>query len=1059
MITKRPLFVPRILKREVFHHIARGVTPPTEAQKILAEWNKQVRNRTLSRYSETQVEAAFNAAIFEQVLGYKPLGSGPTHHIVPKRSAKTGRDIPDFVLGTFNPGNRIERWRAVGEIKSVNTNLDLPQTSRYNHETPVQQAFRYGLNGEPGVEWIIVTNFAEIRLYRNGYTGAYHSWTLDELCTADKLNEFYVLLCRQHIAPEHGQSETLRILETSLRAGLALTEGFYGLYDIARKKLTAELCKQPSFIGAPLATVFGKAHKILNRVLFAAYCEDHPAGLLPRETLKRLHHEAESLNREGSYWKVFQQFFRELDAGSPPGSPFAYNAFNGGLFAFDLSIDKLKLTNAIFTEEISYRAARHEPVSINGIFAFYEFDFAEELGVDALGAIFEQSLKDLPHFNQAVRGHGDVNVTRREATGVYYTQPAITNFMISRTLSYFLDPVKQQILEDVQNTPVKTKEKVGKRALTVDETRDVLFQRRLLDYLRNVKLIDPACGSGAFLVQALEHLHAQYEVVNAALDQLMGGSPMFGLDRFILRNNLHGIDILPESVEITRLSIWLRTALRNEPLEKLDAIRCGDSLKTTERSEYDLVVSNPPWGSTLDGWTDEMISARFPACGEEKDSYAVFLIRGYELLKPNGILAYIMPNSWLTVDSYSPLRKWISEHLEILEIINTWKIFEDVNNDTCILFARKRSPFANQKTIVAALSRGQSEAGKCQQLAQEQWSSRFEAQPANWKQEPGCRFEIIYPPRMALELNRIAKHCVPLSDIANVTVGIQVYHQRKVSADIIKNRAFHGAYKAGPNWYPYITGNQVQRYYQAPSDNAFLLYSEDLCDKRELDHYQEPRILVQQIFWNRISASLAKPTAPSLYLNTLFSITKRSDALDLEYILAILNSRFVSAAYERWTNHIFGDKFPKVSKIDLARLPIPVPTPKQMRHLNTVAGQLGSLWSQLRYTLQTFLDWVKVTDRSGKLLRNLGEFWTLDKQANLMILGEAKTFGTPREVQLYLEHWGSAVSAVNQIWGQIVPLEDEVEQIVMKLYRINESVYSDLIARVPRLDISAAMRP
>jgi hypothetical protein len=555
-VPNKPLFNPRLLAREVAKHVSEGRCPPEGAKDLIKSWQRQISTGALARYTETQVEQAFNVTIFEKILGYVSLGQGLTHHIVPKKTSQGGLNIADFVLGTFSPTSNIERWRAVGEIKSIGVNLDMPQTSRRNQETPVQQAFRYALNGKPGVEWVIVTNFTEIRLYRNGYTAAYHRWTLEELCEGARLDEFYVLLRREHIAPDYDEPETLRILNASLSAGMVLTEGFYGLYDLARQKLINALRLQPAFSKLADIDVYGKAHKLLNRVLFAAFCEDHPSHLLPIATLERLHAEALSKRSEGAYWATFQRFFRDLDRGSPPGSPYAYNAFNGGLFAPDTLLDNLHLPDSLFTEPIYYRAHGRESRAITGIFGFHAYDFAEELDVDSLGAIFEQSLKDLPYLDQPLRGHGTTAMTRRETTGVYYTPPSITHFLVSRALAALLEPIRAEILNEIETTPAKEEKKkkrklkIGKRVLSVEELRDIDFQERLLERLKTVTLIDPACGSGAFLVEALTQFHQEYERVNAALGQLMGAEPLFGLDRLILRNNLHGIDILPESVGI-----------------------------------------------------------------------------------------------------------------------------------------------------------------------------------------------------------------------------------------------------------------------------------------------------------------------------------------------------------------------------------------------------------------------------------------------------------------------------------------------------------------------------
>lgn len=1057
---QRPLFSARVLQREL-ERLRRTRKPPAGGFETIREWARRIDGGFLNRYTETQIEQAFVSAIFVGVLGYRHLGF-ETAHILPKPTGSPGRGIPDAVLGTFNAGAGVERWRAVCEIKGLSVDLDAPQTSRHNRETPVQQAFRYALTGRPGIEWVIVTNFREIRLYRNGYMGAHQRWTLTELRDQDRFFEFWALLCQPHLAPETGDpSETLRILNASVNAGLTLTEGFYGLYDLARQKIARFLSQDRALASVDSSVVLGKAHKLLNRVLFAAFCEDHPAQLLPRATLQQLHEEAARERRSGSYWNVFRRFFAELDRGSPPGSPSGYNAFNGGLFAPDDLLDSVRLPDSLFTSPLVFKKTRQESREIRGVFGFYVYDFSAELDVDALGAIFEQSLKDLPHAVASVRGHGAISVTRRENKGVYYTSPAMTAYLVERTLDEYLAPMAQAIARDVAAMPVQARK--GRRSLSAEDTRDVFYFRMYMDRLRGLNVIDPACGSGAFLIAAFERLHEEYEHTNAALAQLRGAESMFALNRTILRDNLFGVDVLSESVEISKLSLWLRTAAKDEALEKLDRnLVCTDTLRYTPKQRFDIAVGNPPWGADLDGWTDEEILEQFPMVGSEKDSAAMFVIRTLDLLKPGGVLGFVLPNSWLTVSGYEPFRRWLLESCEVVEITHLWKIFEDVNHDACLLVLRRFSSDRSESTRntrVRALSRGVSEREKHQRLAERRFAWEFEVDARVWATEPAARFETVYPPDVARELSRVASRCRELGNLFDVTVGIQVYHQRNVPKEMIEARAFHAEMRKGADWFPYITGNEVQRYFEVPRSNAYLYYNERLCDKRELEHYAEPRILVQQIFWNRLSASLTRPEGPVLYLNTLFSISSPRTVLTLPAVLAILNSRFMSGAYERFANRIFGDKFPKVSKLDLARLPIPPVTPKQIRELEGLGAVLQERWQQLKKHALEFFDFIRLADGRRPAAGAFAQFWELDRDDVPQLIVESFPELDLGSREVIMQRWVAANTIVGASWGTIAAAEDRVEELVRGLYGIKASVYDRLVARVPAPSVADVLLP
>lgn len=103
------------------------------------------------------------------------------------------------------------------------------------------------------------------------------------------------------------------------------------------------------------------------------------------------------------------------------------------------------------------------------------------------------------------------------------------------------------------------------------------------ELLKQIKVVDPACGSGAFLVAAFNYLHGEYRRANEAIASITGQAGVFDLNKEVLNNNLFGVDINPESIEITKLSLWLKTAEYGKPLTSLDSnLKAGNSLGLTE---------------------------------------------------------------------------------------------------------------------------------------------------------------------------------------------------------------------------------------------------------------------------------------------------------------------------------------------------------------------------------------------------------------------------------------------------------------------------------------------
>jgi hypothetical protein len=213
------------------------------------------------------------------------------------------------------------------------------------------------------------------------------------------------------------------------------------------------------------------------------------------------------------------------------------------------------------------------------------YDFRDEVNVDVLGHIFEKSIGELQRLRStglfeegAGAGHA-ATVTamkksaERKRSGIYYTPPEFTRFLVRETVSVLIAQRREAIRrahglsqDDLMSGP--------------DTPALVAFWRGCWDDLRAVKVCDPACGSGAFLIQAYEVFEEEYVRIadhcraleGAAADALLDEIP----DR-ILNDNLHGVDLSEQAVEITQLALWLRSARRGKTLADLSKnVVCGN---------------------------------------------------------------------------------------------------------------------------------------------------------------------------------------------------------------------------------------------------------------------------------------------------------------------------------------------------------------------------------------------------------------------------------------------------------------------------------------------------
>ena len=200
--------------------------------------------------------------------------------------------------------------------------------------------------------------------------------------------------------------------------------------------------------------------------------------------------------------------------------------------------------------------------------------------VEVLGHIFEQSISDIEAMQAIARGEEPPVATKKKREGVVYTPPFVTRFIVEETIGLTLKERFDALL------PKYTKTKKGNKGSSSEIAwksvqAEKEFWEEYRDVLRKLTIVDPACGSGAFLIAAFDFLAAEYRRVNERLAELTAGGQLglFDPDREILTHNLYGVDVNAASVEITKLSLWIKTAKRGKPLDSLEAnIRVGNSL-------------------------------------------------------------------------------------------------------------------------------------------------------------------------------------------------------------------------------------------------------------------------------------------------------------------------------------------------------------------------------------------------------------------------------------------------------------------------------------------------
>lgn len=672
----------------------------------LNEWNEMYKRWELQKKKETAFEATYSEKLFWTILWYTDVSGGVYTREKHPKNASNGQTC-DIGLGYYS--SEKNETQAVVELKDAGTSIDRPQ-QREGNMTPIQQGFKY----KPlyNSRWVIVSNYYEIRLYRDTYQD-YEVWTLADLVNPlndyEKFRIFYFLLRAESLISETGESETEKLLAKVRIEQEIITKKFYKEYSGLREELMRDIWKNnPTLRNESVVTI---TQRIIDRIVFVHFCEDR--WLLPQNKL------AENLTRAKEIdltpWEVLMLYFRWIDKWSEKlGIP---DGYNGGLFHDENDVIKnLKVSDDVITKFIELG----------------RYDFSDEggqLSVEILGHIFEQSISDLESIRQKIKNPNgeseEKKVSKRKKDGIFYTPAYIVDYIVRNSLGKYLEEHEERLKEQF-----KLKGDINEKNY---RKREIEAYTEYQKVLHTVKVLDPACGSGAFLVRVFDFLLEENKRVANILTE-WAQSDLFQSEMYfrgILKNNIYGVDLNEESVEITKLSLWLKSAVRGKKLETLDNnIKCGNSLidnpavagdkafnwKTgfadiMTSGGFDVIVGNPPYVRQELLWLEQKtyFSQKYTnVYNSIADLYIYFFELWLFVLREKWYLCYITPNKWMERKYGTELRRFIKK-LNIKTIVNygELKIFDDASTEPAIISIKNEKSddnilYAWVKTLVQA---------------------------------------------------------------------------------------------------------------------------------------------------------------------------------------------------------------------------------------------------------------------------------------------------------------------------------------------------------------------
>ncbi|RBP30974.1 TaqI restriction endonuclease [Oceanihabitans sediminis] len=688
-------------------------------QKYTSYFLNPTIQENIRNSKEEEYQGIFLTELFVKVLGYTLKPNADFNLVAEYKNQKNARKADGAIL---------HNDKAIGVIELKGTNTKDLESIR-------KQAFDYKANHK-GCVYVITSNFEKLRFYINDAT-EFVEFNLFEL-TPEQFELLYLSLHKDNII----NHIPLKIKEASIVKEEEITKQFYKDYSIFKRELFRDLVKrnvERIKVDATLRnlatpsdedyseehnsdlikleknvklTLFKKSQKLIDRFLFVFFAEDR--GLLPPNSTQQILDKWKSdmdFGDERPLYDLFKQYFYFLDQGRPASSNRAeIYAYNGGLFKEDKVLDSLEIDNQLlfkYTQELA------------------SYDFESQVDVNILGHIFENSLNEIESVNAEIEGGNfDKQTSKRKKDGVFYTPKYITKYIVENTIGKLCEEKKTQLgfqeEEYFKGRKNRNKATIKKLVETLDSYRVWLLE---------LTICDPACGSGAFLNQALDFLIKEHSYIDELKTKVLGGGlPFSDIENTILENNIYGVDLNEESVEIAKLSLWLRTAQPRRKLNSLNNnIKCGNSLiddesvagdkafnweeqfpKVFEKGGFDVVIGNPPYvRQELFKEIKPYLEKHYKCYNSVADLYTYFIEKGINLMNEKGLFSFILPNKFLKATYGKNIRKVMKEdaNLELLFDFDDYPVFADATTYPIIYVLNKKANYKAKTFLYSEINK------------------------------------------------------------------------------------------------------------------------------------------------------------------------------------------------------------------------------------------------------------------------------------------------------------------------------------------------------------------
>ncbi len=635
----------------------------------------------------------------------------------------------------------------------------------------------------------------------------------------------------------------------------------------------------------------------IDRIIFLRIAEDR--GVEPYGNLK-------TALKQGDLYQNLFELFKNAD-----------DKYNSGIFDFkkDQISKNIKVDNKVVKSIINELYYPESP---------YEFSV---LSVEILGSAYEQFLGKQITIDKAHRAKIEEKPEVRKAGGVYYTPQYIVEYIVKNTIGKLLE---------------------GKNPKEVEK----------------IKILDPACGSGSFLIGAYQYLldwHKDYYTDNGKPSKGKKDNPLTpdgnlttSEKKKILLNNIFGVDIDLNAVEVTKLSLLLKcmegeteASIHNQfklfnerVLPTLDNnIKSGNSLidmdfydtqldfgdekkikpfswkhgfpEVFKQRGFDVVIGNPPYGATFDKQEINYFLFNFKLQNYQLDSYFLFIEQGLKILKTKGLLGYIIPNTWLLNLTASKIREYLFTNSEIMSIVHfKFPVFQQAVVDTDIMIFKNDKPNTLHEIEIEIIDK-------------QNQSHKSKIKQHNWIGTKGSPVNILdndINNTLKLKFNKLPT----LEAICKITQGTKPFQVGKgippQTRKIVEEKPFVSTTKKDDSFIPLLRGSMMNRYQINWNNDYWISYGDWLAEPRYSAKHDIPEKIIIRQTGDHLNATI--DTSQFIVRDNLYTIISKNNNINLKYLLGLINSKLLNWYYQNIINPEKGETLAQVKRGHIAKLPI-----------------------------------------------------------------------------------------------------------------------------------------